>query len=99
MVWTRIADALPDGSTYVWGTAASNYQPQFPLFHSGLSANGLNDARHRFRFVEPAVIDGQAAIREFFVNIDETFAKTDIFHRVILRTLDRGSHDKLKRDR
>src|SRR5437868_4080427 len=61
-------------------------------------ANGLNHARHRFRFVEPAITDGQAAIREFFVNIDEAFAKAYIFHRVILRTLDRSGHDKLKGD-
>lgn len=27
-----IADALPDGSKYVWGLAASRYQPQFPYF-------------------------------------------------------------------
>jgi hypothetical protein len=43
-----------------------------------------------------AVVDSEAAVWKFVVDVDETFAETDVFHGVVLLALDGSGHDKLE---
>src|SRR5689334_3661616 len=82
------------------GIAADSFLLQnFPFLVSWLpnSINALSNFRYRLGVVDSTVIDLQFVIRAGLIDIDETFAPTDILPRIIFLTLNGSGHDRFNR--
>jgi hypothetical protein len=46
--------------------------------------------------MEPAVVDSEKAALALRIDVDETFAETDVFDGIILLALDGGGHNQFE---